>query len=673
MDYIQNTIIPLLQQYGSYSALIAFLAAFGETLLGLGWLLPGSTILLVMGLLAGQGYLNISTVLIFGILGAWIGDSVNYSLGKKYGMQLLRKRQFHISESLIQRAHDFLEKYGAKSVFLSRFLPGLKESVPFIAGSVQMDRKKFFIWNLLGAIGWSFEFIGIGYIFSSSLALAQTWVNRSIVILAVIVITIITLWLLKRFLTYNIPIALAVLKGAKRGFLKSKPVENFSKKHPKFIHFLQQRFEQKKFTGLPLTILAVTFIYVLLLFGGIIEDFLTKDSIVYLDHIIANLMAQWRTPELIELFSAITYLGRELTVFIVLLALSLCLLLYKRYRELIALLISVSGSTVFLWFGKLGFHRARPDIALYFEPTFSFPSGHATIAVSLYGFLGYLFIHNAKTLQTKVNILFATTLLILAIGFSRIYLGEHYLSDVYAGFLLGTLWVIVAVTILKWLEYRNLFPALKELPYAKIVSIASLSIAALFVLFYNYTYPYKAAPHKKETAIVLHSPTDYFSKKENHFVYNLLGLQSRPVNIILYTNKSPCPRLIQKGWKPIPNTMILQPPLFWQAKEPECRLYKKEGSKTYLLDIWNSNLFYQNKKVYIASTDAVVGKKWDIVPLYLKDLSKARIYAANAIKNIYTKTEIQDITLAAPAILQHFNAQVYFYDGKSTVIKVIQP
>ncbi|HHD74987.1 MAG TPA: hypothetical protein ENL00_04110 [Nitratifractor sp.] len=78
MDYIQNTIIPLLQQYGSYSAIIAFLAAFGETLLGLGWLLPGSTILLVMGLLAGQVYLNISTVLIFGILGAWIGDSVNY-------------------------------------------------------------------------------------------------------------------------------------------------------------------------------------------------------------------------------------------------------------------------------------------------------------------------------------------------------------------------------------------------------------------------------------------------------------------------------------------------------------------------------------------------------------------------------------------------------------------
>jgi len=64
MHEIQNSAIPLIEQFGSYAAIIAFFASFGETLIGIGWLLPGSTILLIMGVLADQGYFDFTTTLI---------------------------------------------------------------------------------------------------------------------------------------------------------------------------------------------------------------------------------------------------------------------------------------------------------------------------------------------------------------------------------------------------------------------------------------------------------------------------------------------------------------------------------------------------------------------------------------------------------------------------------
>ena len=668
MNNIQHTVLPLIEQFSSYAAFIAFFSAFGETLIGIGWFLPGSTILLIMGVLAGQGYLNIVTVMIFGILGAWLGDSVNYQLGKRYGLELLQKPQLHLPASTIEKAHAFLNSHGAKSVFFSRFLPGLKETVPFLAGSVQMDRRKFLIWNFLGAIGWSFEFIATGYLFSSSLALAQAWMDRSAIVIATLVGVIVILWLLKRFLQTNIPTALLVFAGIRKGFMQSRPVQRFIAKHPKIIAFISERFNHNRFTGFPLTLLVLSFGYVLILFGGIIEDFLSKDSIIYVDHIIANLMYQWRTDGLINFFTWITYLGREPVVATVILLVVILFLLYRRYNDLIAFFISISGSLIFLWLGKLAFHRPRPNIALYFEHTYSFPSGHATIAVSLYGFLGYLLIHYSPTLRTKLNIFFTTTILIFAIGFSRIYLGEHYLSDVYAGFLLGTLWVIIGITLFKWIKYRSIFTNKQPMQYSKAISSLLLVSVSISLLVYLYKFPYRYAIHKPVLPVAIKSLSHYFSDENNRFTRNLIGLQSRPISIIVSGKINPCRVFQKRGWHKMLKTKLTQPPIFWHAHEPLCRLSKKSNDSIYLTDIWQTNLHYNNTQLYVIASDALVGKQWDIIPLYSTNLPKARDYTLNDLIHTIAPVKVKTITLAPPAIRKHFNTKEYFDDGKAVVV-----
>jgi undecaprenyl-diphosphatase len=93
-------------------------------------------------------------------------------------------------------------------------------------------------------------------------------------------------------------------------------------------------------------------------------------------------------------------------------------------------------------------NRARPgaDIAYYLENSQSFPSGHSAIAMAFFGFITYYFIYHVTGKDKKTLVLLFGALLIALVGFSRLYLGVHFLSDVIGGFLIGGLWLIVSIT-----------------------------------------------------------------------------------------------------------------------------------------------------------------------------------------------------------------------------------
>ena len=89
------------------------------------------------------------------------------------------------------------------------------------------------------------------------------------------------------------------------------------------------------------------------------------------------------------------------------------------------------------------------EVGVYTELSWSFPSGHAILAVSLYGFLFYFFWKNLKKQPHKVAALFFCLLIIIAVGFSRLYLGAHYLSDVLAGYLVGMVWLGISIAMVE--------------------------------------------------------------------------------------------------------------------------------------------------------------------------------------------------------------------------------
>jgi len=159
-----------------------------------------------------------------------------------------------------------------------------------------------------------------------------------------------------------------------------------------------------------------------------------------------------RTPFLNKAFYYFTQLGTVYGVTAGTVLTGLVLLWQRRGFHILALLISVLGSSLSMYYSKIYFHRERPlNVAFYTpENSFSFPSGHATSAMALVGLLCYFFLIEVEDKKWRLTLFLLGVSYILLIGLSRIYLGVHFLTDVAAGYLLGLLWVIVAIGLMEY-------------------------------------------------------------------------------------------------------------------------------------------------------------------------------------------------------------------------------
>ncbi|MBB3105804.1 undecaprenyl-diphosphatase [Psychrobacter luti] len=241
----------------------------------------------------------------------------------------------------------------------------------------------------------------------------------------------------------------------KQYFGTSKRLICLKNNYPKLYYASLQRLTVQHFYGLPLTVLFLVMGYILALFFGLVEDVVTSDTIVATDFFVSQQMSVLSESPVVTFFIFITsFASTATTCLIVLLVCILCWMIRQHYI-LIGLLIATLGSTVFTFLSKLLFHRTRPVDILLFERTDSFPSGHATITVALYGFLAYMAIRFSRNFVMQVRIAVITIFFSLLIGLSRILLNEHYLSDVLGGYLVGALWLTAAISVTEWLKTRN--------------------------------------------------------------------------------------------------------------------------------------------------------------------------------------------------------------------------
>ena len=244
-------------------------------------------------------------------------------------------------------------------------------------------------------------------------------------------------------------------KEIKQYLSQSRRLIKLRNNYPKQYDALSQRLTVKHFYGLPLTLLILIMGYILALFFGLVEDVVTSDTIVAMDYFASQQMSMLSESPIVKFFILITsFASTATTCLIVFLTCVLCWVTRQRYI-LIGLLVAVLGSTIFTFLSKLLFQRDRPVDILLFEQTDSFPSGHATITVALYGFLAYLAIRFSRTFSHQVRIVVMTVFFSILVGLSRIVLNEHYLSDVLGGYLVGALWLTVAISVTEWLSANH--------------------------------------------------------------------------------------------------------------------------------------------------------------------------------------------------------------------------
>lgn len=226
------------------------------------------------------------------------------------------------------------------------------------------------------------------------------------------------------------------------------------RRFPAFTTFILNRLSPKHFTGLPLTIILLICGINIILLSQLTEDVVESEGIVTVDENFTQMLYDARTNWVSEFFYFISFFGTRAAVFAVGAILTVLLLVKKEYIAIIAFWIAMAGTGLSVQYGKKYISRDRPaEVGYYTEKNFSFPSGHATTSMALYGFCAYLLYRLYRSALARKFILAVAGLLILAVGFSRIYLGVHYLSDVLAGFLLGLLWVLLGLSVLEWLHY----------------------------------------------------------------------------------------------------------------------------------------------------------------------------------------------------------------------------
>lgn len=137
---------------------------FAETGLAVGFFLPGDSLLVVAGLFAAAGKLNLAILLSTLFVAAVVGDAVGYLTGSRLGPRLFkRQKSLLFRPSHLQKAHAFYEKYGGKTIIIARFVPIVRTFAPIVAGAANMPYRRFVVFNVVGGFLWVFSMILAGY------------------------------------------------------------------------------------------------------------------------------------------------------------------------------------------------------------------------------------------------------------------------------------------------------------------------------------------------------------------------------------------------------------------------------------------------------------------------------------------------------------------------------
>lgn len=162
---------------------------FAESGLLIGILLPGDTLLFGAGILASQGALPLWPLIFVIIISAIVGDNVGYTIGRRTGPRIFRKKDGLIfRHEHIERAERFYEVHGGKTIILARFVPMVRTMAPIVAGVGQMDRKRFMAFNVVGAVIWGAGVTLLGYWLGSRLPWLEHYILPIILLITGILI-----------------------------------------------------------------------------------------------------------------------------------------------------------------------------------------------------------------------------------------------------------------------------------------------------------------------------------------------------------------------------------------------------------------------------------------------------------------------------------------------------
>ncbi len=164
MDQYITAVEQFLQANQAWAGPVLALITLGESMLVIGILIPATALLLMTGGLLGAGTLPLTPILLWGILGAVIGDALSYWIGRWIGPPMMRNWPLRGQRGAVARARLFFHRYGFLSILIGRFLGPIRSTIPTVAGIMKMGQVRFQIANILSAMVWVPMMLAPGYL-----------------------------------------------------------------------------------------------------------------------------------------------------------------------------------------------------------------------------------------------------------------------------------------------------------------------------------------------------------------------------------------------------------------------------------------------------------------------------------------------------------------------------
>jgi len=184
---LDQNLSAVVSQYGIWTYFFIFFIIFFETGFVILPFLPGDSLLFVCGAAAAGGIMDLQWLIPAIIIGAVLGDTVNYWIGNYLGIHVFLERfPTLVKKEYIERTYGFYEKYGGATIFVARFVPVVRTFAPFLAGIGSMNYRRFLFYNVAGGVAWTLVVVLGGYYFGTLQVVKE---NMSVLILFVILIT----------------------------------------------------------------------------------------------------------------------------------------------------------------------------------------------------------------------------------------------------------------------------------------------------------------------------------------------------------------------------------------------------------------------------------------------------------------------------------------------------
>ena len=409
---------------------LVFLIAFCDALAVVGIVVPALPLLFAVGVMIGLGHVSGPYALAAAACGAFAGDALSFWIGRRFGPRLRGMWPFSRYPQLLDRGERLFRRHGSKGIVIARFVGAVRPFVPAVAGMLRMPLRRYFPVSAFAATSWAACFLAPGWLFGASYDAVAAVADRLALALLALLAALALAWAAVlytwRWFAGHADRLLAQLL-------------RWSRAHPRLGRYAEAMVDPNRPESASLLVLAASLLAVGWAGFAWLAAVLARGGPLLLDRWIAASMRTLRNPLADRLMAALASLGdREVLVPACALAL-LWLLWRKRWMA--------AGH----WLAALGFGlglTALLGASIHMPPppganaAFGFPSIAVTMATIAFGFFAVLIARELPGRQRVWPYLLAAVVVAM-LGFARLYLGMHWLSDIAGGALLGIAWLLL--------------------------------------------------------------------------------------------------------------------------------------------------------------------------------------------------------------------------------------